>query len=116
MLPTSLPGGNPSGMTAARPTPPPAPRRARFGMGAASGGKKKREAPPPPPTWSPTPGRAAPPRRAGPPPRAGPATTRANQPPAALGSARVKLTPAASFEQPLALAVHPGDNAIYIAE
>ena len=38
MLPTSLPGGIPAGMVAARPTSPRAASRARFGMDAASSG------------------------------------------------------------------------------
>ena len=38
MLPTSLPGGRPGGITAARPTSPRAARRARCGMRAASSG------------------------------------------------------------------------------
>ena len=38
MLPTSLPGGIPGGITAARPTSPAAARRARLGMAAASSG------------------------------------------------------------------------------
>src|SRR5437763_6479475 len=38
MLPTSLPGGIPAGMVAARPTSPRAASRARFGIAAASSG------------------------------------------------------------------------------
>src|ERR1035437_3124288 len=38
MFPTSLPGGNPAGMTAARPTSPRAASRARFGIAAALNG------------------------------------------------------------------------------
>jgi hypothetical protein len=38
MFPTSLPGGSPAGIVAARPTSPAAASRARLGMFAASSG------------------------------------------------------------------------------
>ena len=49
----------------------------------------------------------------------GPATTIPSADPAdpaALGSARVKLTRVATLAQPLALAVRPGDEALYVAQ
>jgi glucose/arabinose dehydrogenase len=57
------------------------------------------------------PGRAPAPTRPGPAPTAGPTTTRAS----GLAAVRIRLTPVASVDYPIAMAVHPGDGALWIA-
>src|SRR2546427_44252 len=116
MLPTSLPGGIPAGIVAARPTSPRAARRARLGMAAASRGVR-----PPSSSSSAPPSTATTRRRVPSPPSVTlptGSTTTTSSPATArtLADVKLRLTKVATLDQPLDLAQRAGDDTFYVAE